>query len=320
MSIRDNCELIMTAAEMEKNHDRWLQVRRDSIGGSEAAAILGMNPWKSEYQLWLEKTGSVQPEDISDSDVVHFGTLLEPIVADEFCRREGKQVKRCGLFRSKTHPFMTASFDRLLIGEAAGLECKTTSAYKGKDWDEGKIPPQYYVQCMHYMMVSGLPRWYIACLVGGNHFVTWTIERDEDEINALRTAELAFWQKVQNHEPPEVDGSTSCTKALQDKFKGGQIEPVTLPKETMKLLDRLDELKALETDVKSQKQEIQNRLCAMLGDNEIGLVGEGEDTRKVSWKTIPGRVTIDSKKLREEEPEIFEKYSKQGAATRRFSA
>jgi predicted phage-related endonuclease len=88
----------------------------------------------------------------------------------------------------------------------------------------------------------------------------------------------------------------------------------------MKLLDRLDELKALEGDVKAQKQEIQNRLCSMLGDNEIGLVRDGENARKVSWKTIPGRVTIDSKKLREEEPEIFEKYSKQGATTRRFSA
>ena len=94
----------MTAAAMHKDPDRWLQIRRDSIGGSEAAAILGMSPWKSEYQLWLEKTGSAKPEDISDKDVVHFGTMLEPLVAEEFCRREGKKVKKCGLFRNKQHP------------------------------------------------------------------------------------------------------------------------------------------------------------------------------------------------------------------------
>ena len=318
--LKDNCELIMTARAMEQDPARWLQVRRDSIGGSEAAAILGMNPWKSAYQLWLEKTGSAEPEDISDKGVVHFGTKLEPLVAEEFCRREGKKVKKCGLFRSKQHPFMTASFDRLLVGEEAGLECKTTSAYKGKDWDEGKIPPQYYVQCMHYMMVSGLPRWYIACLVGGNHFVTWIIDRNDDEIAALQAAECDFWRQVQYREPPKIDGSESTTKALQDKFKGGEIEPVTLPIEAMELLTRLDELKALEQDVKAQKQEIQNKVCALLGDAEIGYVGEGDNIRKVTWKTIPGRVTIDSKKLKEDEPEIYKMYSKQGAATRRFSA
>lgn len=318
--MKDSCELIMTAEVMQKNPSMWLQVRQNSIGGSEAAAILGMNPWKSPYQLWLEKTGSAEPEDISDKDVVHFGTILEPIVAQEFCLREGKKVKKCGLYRSKQHPFMTASFDRLIVGEPAGLECKTTSAYKGKDWEEGKIPPSYYVQCQHYMMVSGLPKWYIACLIGGNKFVTWEIDRDEDDIAALMEAETKFWERVQDRVPPDVDGSESCTKALQQKFTGGQVEPVILPAETMELLARLDELKELEADVKTQKQDIQNRICAMLGDNEVGIARDADGERKVTWKTVAGRVTIDSKRLKAEMPEVYKAYSKQGAATRRFTA
>lgn len=318
--MKDSCELIMTAEVMQKNPSMWLQVRQNSIGGSEAAAILGMNPWKSPYQLWLEKTGSAEPEDISDKDVVHFGTILEPIVAQEFCLREGKKVKKCGLYRSKQHPFMTASFDRLIVGEAAGLECKTTSAYKGKDWEEGKIPPSYYVQCQHYMMVSGLPKWYIACLIGGNKFVTWEIDRDEGDIAALMEAETKFWERVQDRVPPDVDGSESCTKALQQKFTGGQVEPVILPAETMALLTRLDELKELEANVKTQKQDIQNRICAMLGDNEVGIARDADGERKVTWKTVAGRVTIDSKRLKAEMPEVYKAYSKQGAATRRFTA
>lgn len=318
--MKDSCELIMTAEVMQKNPSMWLQVRQNSIGGSEAAAILGMNPWKSPYQLWLEKTGSAEPEDISDKDVVHFGTILEPIVAQEFCLREGKKVKKCGLYRSKQHPFMTASFDRLIVGEPAGLECKTTSAYKGKDWEEGKIPPSYYVQCQHYMMVSGLPKWYIACLIGGNKFVTWEIDRDEGDIAALMEAETKFWERVQDRVPPDVDGSESCTKALQKKFTGGQVEPVILPAETMELLTRLDELKELEADVKTQKQDIQNRICAMLGDNEVGIARDADGERKVTWKTVAGRVTIDSKRLKAEMPEVYKAYSKQGASTRRFTA
>ena len=319
MRLKDHCTMIMTAAEIE-NREAWLKVRNDSIGGSEAAAIVGMNPWKSEYTLWLEKTGQSQQEDISENECVHFGTILEQVVADEFCRREGKKVRKCGLFRSNRYPFMTASFDRLLVGEDAGLECKTSNAFKREEWDEGEIPPNYYVQCQHYMLVSGLPRWYIACLIGGNHFVSWVVERNDDDIAALEQAEIAFWDKVQRHIMPEVDGSESSTDSLKKMYKGGQAEPVMLPQESMDLLKRLDELKALKADIDSQTKDIQNKLCAMLGDNEIGIIGEGDNERKVSWKTVNGRVTIDSKKLKKDLPNVFKKYSKKSADSRRFSA
>jgi predicted phage-related endonuclease len=215
---------------------------------------------------------------------------------------------------------MTASFDRLLVGEDAGLECKTSNAFKREEWDEGEIPPNYYVQCQHYMLVSGLPRWYIACLIGGNHFVSWVVERNDDDIAALEQAEIAFWDKVQRHIMPEVDGSESSTDSLKKMYKGGQAEPVMLPQESMDLLKRLDELKALKADIDSQTKDIQNKLCAMLGDNEIGIIGEGDNERKVTWKTVNGRVTIDSKKLKKDLPDVFEKYSKKSADSRRFSA
>ena len=319
MGMKDNCEMIMTAAEIE-DRAAWLKVRNGSIGGSEAAAILGMNPWKSAYTLWLEKTGQVQQEDISDSEPVHFGTILEQVVADEFCRREGKKVRKCGLFRSRKHPFMTASFDRLLVGEDAGLECKTSNAFKRGEWDEGEIPPAYYVQCQHYMMVSGLPRWYIACLIGGNHFVSWVVERNDDDIAALEQSEIEFWDKVERHIMPDVDGSDSSSDSLKKMYKGGQVEPIILPQESIDLLKRFDELKALKADIDSQTKEIQNKLCAMLGDNEIGVIGEGDNERKISWKTVSGRTTIDSKKLKKDLPDVFEKYSKKSADSRRFSA
>jgi predicted phage-related endonuclease len=103
-------------------------------------------------------------------------------------------------------------------------------------------------------------------------------------------------------------------------YKGGQAEPVMLPQESMDLLKRLDELKALKADIDSQTKDIQNKLCAMLGDNEIGIIGEGDNERKVTWKTVNGRVTIDSKKLKKDLPDVFEKYSKKSADSRRFSA
>lgn len=318
--LKDYCDMIMPAYELEVHRDKWLEHRKSSIGGSEAAAILGLSPWKSAYQLWLEKTGQAEPEDISDREPVRFGTILEQVVADEFCRREGKSVRKCGLFRSKKHAFITASFDRLLIKEEAGLECKTSSAFRAKEWDAGEVPLPYQVQCQHYMMVSGFSRWYIACLCGGNHFVTWVIERDEEAIAALEEAEVDFWDKVQKGIMPALDGSDSCTEALREHFKGGRAEPVILPKESIELLERLDQLKELKSSIEAESKEIQNKLCAMLGDNEVGLAGEGEDARKVTWKTVAGRTSIDTKRLKAELPDVFAKYSKQGTATRRFSA
>ena len=247
--------------------------------------------------------------------VVYYLYVLEQLVADEFCEREDKRVKRCGMYQSREHDFMLGSFDRLLVGEEAGLECKTTSAFNQKKWDEGDVPPNYYVQCQHYMMVSGLPRWYLACLVGGNHFVSWTVERDEEDIDALRAAERDFWQRVVERIPPSIDGSDSSAQALRERFAGGQTEPVPLPTASIELISRYSELKQGIAELTAQAKEIQNQLCGMLGDNEVGLAGE----TKVCWKTIKGRTTIDSKRLKAEQPEVFAQYSKVGNPSRRFS-
>ena len=314
------CDLIMTAADMDADREKWLEIRRGSIGGSDAAAILGLNPWKSAYTLWLEKTGQLQEEDKSTNEAVHFGSILEEVVAREFCQREGKKVKRCGLYRSRELPFLTASFDRLIIGEAAGLEIKTANAFKREEWEAGEIPPAYYLQCQHYMFVSGLPRWYLACLVGGNHYVSWIVERDENDLSILIEAEKTFWDKVHRGVMPDLDGSESTTAALKSVFHGGDADPVPLPMDAAPLLTRWDELKKLEAGIKTEKQEIQNKLCGFLGDNEIGILGEGDTARKVTWKTTAGRVTIDNKALKKDLPDVFEKYSKTGASSRRFTA
>lgn len=314
-----DCDLVMSAAQMEASREKWLEVRRGSIGGSDAAAVMGISPWKSAYTLWLEKTGQLEEEDKSDNEAIHFGNVLENVVAKEFCQREGKRVKKCGLYRSREYPFLTASFDRLIIGEEAGLEIKTASSFKRKEWDEGKIPPPYYVQCLHYLLVSGLERWYIAALVGGNHYTCWIVERDIGDMELLLETEKAFWEKVQAHIMPGLDGSDSTTASLKAVYGGGG-EAIELPNKAAPLLARWDELKKLKAGLDAEAQEIQNQLCGMLGDAETGILGEGDTARKVSWKSYPGRVTVDSKALKKDLPEVYKMYSKQGAGYRCFSA
>ena len=163
-------KLIMTV-EQAADRVAWERVRNSGIGGSDVACIMGLNPWKSAYALYAEKHGDVEAEDLSNNEFVYWGTVLEQVVADRFCELTGKKVRKCGTLQDESYEFMLANVDRLVVGENAGLECKTANGFKASEWDGDCLPDSYYCQCQWYMMVTGCEKWYIACLIGGNHFV-----------------------------------------------------------------------------------------------------------------------------------------------------
>ena len=304
-------KLIMTVAEMQ-DETKWLNARNAGIGGSDAAVVVGMNRWKSPYQLWLEKTGKTEPEDLSDNEYVYWGKVLEQAVADRFCEVTGKKVQRRGLLQHDDYPFILASVDRMVVSEDAGLECKTCNGFAAKEWEDNEIPDAYYVQCQHYMMVTGCAKWYIAVLIGGNRFVWKEIPRSDAEIELLLQAEIAFWDKVQNGIMPDVDGSDDCRKALQNEFRGGSTEPLTLPEKAADVIKTIKELEEVKDNTENSINRHKNELRAMLGDSEIGYAGD----YKVTWKPQAGREGVDAKRLKAEEPEVYNKYKKQGAPTR----
>lgn len=310
-------EQIMTVKDM-KDHEKWLQVRKTGIGGSDAASIIGMNPWKGPYELWLEKTGQKEPEDISDRECVHFGTMLENVVAREFTARTGKTVHKYGTVRDKEFPFMLANVDRMVDHEDAGLECKTCSAFKAHEWDDDKVPDNYYVQCQHYMMVTGRSTWYIAALIGGQHFVWKEIPRNDTDIAALLEAEKDFWRHVVERKPPAVDGSASCGASLADRFHGGAQEVITLSPDAQRDIRELHDLENAEKQTKYRMNELKNRIKAEMGDSEVAVFGDEHTGGRVTWKTMSGRVTIDAKRLKAEMPDVFEKYAKVGKPIRAF--
>lgn len=304
-------KLLMTVDDMQ-DESKWLDLRKLGIGGSDASVIVGLNNWKSPFQLWLEKTGKAEPEDISNNEYVYWGKTLELAVANRFSELTGKKVQRRGLLQSCEYPFMLASVDRMVIGENAGLECKTANGFAAKAWVDDEVPDAYYCQCQHYMAVTGYDRWYIACLIGGNHFVYKCIERNEEDINALIEAEKKFWHMVEEDIMPEVDGSKSCTDALANKFKGGLVDRINLPSEAETIVARLDELKTAKKGIEQVIGENENKIREFLGDYEIGLIGD----RKITWKSQAGRITVDTKRLKTDLPDIYNKYSKVGAPIR----
>lgn len=315
-----NCDLILSVKDAE-DHEKWLKTRDLGIGGSDAAVIMGLNSYKSPYQLWMEKTGQVEPPDLSDNQYVYWGTKNEANIADWFQEETGKKVKRLGTLQSKEYPFMLANVDRTVIGENAGLEIKTAGVSQYRKWKDDEIPDAYYCQCLHYMAVTGADYWYIAVLLGGNEAKWKRIARNEEDIKALIEAEAGFWKLVETRTPPPVDGSDSCAAALSAQYKGGDPNfSVVLQPSTDGVIESLENDNAIMDALKKQITEKENRLKALLGNAEEGTT----DHYRVLWKTQAGRSSVPLAKIKKQAPDVYQLLEEKGCITigkpsRRFS-
>lgn len=303
-----NCDLILSVKDAE-DHEKWLKTRDLGIGGSDAAVIMGLNSYKSPYQLWMEKTGQVEPPDLSDNQYVYWGTKNEANIADWFQEETGKKVKRLGTLQSREYPFMLANVDRTVIGENAGLEIKTAGVSQYSKWKDDEIPDAYYCQCLHYMAVTGADYWYIAVLLGGNEARWKRIERNEEDIKTLIAAEKEFWNLMQTKTAPPVDGSLSCSQALASRYADSRDEEIMLPEEADTLIARINGDNEIMGKLKEQISLNQNRLKEMLGDAEAGRVG----SFKVTWKTTNGRETCQLSKLKKAAPEFYDAFQYLGS-------
>lgn len=314
-----NCKLILSVHDAEKDHDKWLRTRDMGIGGSDAAVIMGLNPYKSPYQLWMEKTGQAAPPDLSGNPYIYWGTKNEANIADWFQEETGKKVRKLGTLQNRTYPFMLANVDRQVLGENAGLEIKTAGVRHYKEWKGDEIPDAYYCQCLHYMAVTGSDYWYIAVLLGGNESMWKRIDRNEEDVQTLISHEREFWSLVQTHTAPPIDGSASCAQALADRYHG-EDKTIVLPDDAAQIIDDLRGDKEILEQLKAQITLRENQLKDMLGEAEIGTVGD----YRVTWKTTNPRETCSLSKLKKAAPDIYQTLRDKGfisigKASRRFA-
>lgn len=278
-------------------HEEWLAHRRNSIGGSDASAILGMNSYCSPYTVWADKLGKIPPKE--DNEAMRLGRDLEDYVAKRFTEETGKKVRReNNILINPDIPFAHANVDRMIVGEDAGFEAKTTSTLNTKKFKNGEYPENYYVQCVHYMMVTGCQRWYLGVLVLGVEFKHFVIERDEGEIEALRKSEADFWEYVKSQEAPMTDGSASTSETLRTIYPESNGDTVSLMAFENDL-KQYKHLASLEEDYKKMKNEVANRIKAFMGEASRG---EGSKYR-VTWSSSI-RSTFDHKRFVAEHPEL----------------
>lgn len=275
--------------------EEWLQERMTGIGGSDAGTILGVNKWKSKTQLFFEKTNPEMVQEISN-DAIHFGNVLEDVVAEEFAARTGKKVRRDNrMLRHPEHHFMMANLDRVVVGEKALLECKTTSQFNKEQWEDDNVPAQYLCQIQHYMAVTGYEKAYIAVLIGGQSFIWKEIERDDELIQIIIEAEKDFWENnVQAGVIPEIDGSEATSEFINHMYQDIDNEEIELGSEADTLMKAIESIKE---DIKEQQQlqkKYENQLKDSLGHNTAGKTA----AYLATWKQQTRR-NLDKKALEE---------------------
>jgi len=269
----------------------WLAARRTGITGTDVAAILGMSSYKSALGVYLDKLGEI--EDDGASEAAEWGLRLEPAIAEKFqaSHSELSVLPSPGVLANRDRRWQVVNVDRLAIraGEPRPrvVEIKTSNQWLSGEWDhEAELAPaSALLQTHHEMAVTGANRAHLVALIGGQHYVEFLIDRDEEMVERLAEVEGKFWHDhVLARVPPPIDGSKVTSDLLGRLY---EVEPESVavldPAEFLPLRDAYREAKAAEKAAAERTTAVANQLKALLGPKEIGVL-DGQPV--VTWKSI----------------------------------
>jgi putative phage-type endonuclease len=278
---------------MNDNKKEWLEQRRSGIGGSDAAAVLGLSPWKSAYTLWCEKTGRVLEPNLDELEYIEWGQVLEEPIAQKYQQVTGRVLFDPGRFAIVKHPtipHMHCTVDRIVVDWAGqdpirialpdyasglgDLSIKNVGAFRIGEWEDS-APLPYQVQLQHELAINGLSWGSFAVLIGGQKFRYLDVPRDSDFIDMLLEEEYAFWKLVVEDTPPEIDASDSSLETLKRMFPNANGKAVDLAYEFIELRDRRAELKAEIKIIEADVQAIDNKIKLAMGECTFAHLPDG---------------------------------------------
>jgi len=299
----------------------WLEVRKNGIGGSDAAAAVGLSPYMSPLELWLIKTGRdanlPRPDPHDTTEPIYWGTLLEPIVAASYTKQTGNKVRRVNaVLQHPTIPFMLANVDREVVGcrDVQLLECKTAGEFGARLWRDG-VPEYVQLQVQHQLAVTGKQAADVAVLLCGQRLEVHRIERDDGLIARLIELEAAFWRFVTTDSPPPADGSDSADRALRCLYPGagGTVDFTN----DRRLSSVFADLVIVRADIEARQQ-----VEAQLRQTIVQTMGEADravfETGEVSYRRSKDGSRIDLKRLLVDQPHLIAQYAITKPGSRRF--
>lgn len=287
--------------------EEFLAARVAGIGGSDIAAVLGMDRHTSPIKLYLEKRGELPdlPRPAWLEEHADIGSDLEEFIASRFARMTGTWVEPIGTLQHVDQAWMRVNLDRQVHGCKDGpcfVECKNRSEYQFDDWRDG-VPDEPALQVHWGMAVSGYTHGHLAALIGGNKFRQFRIDRDEQLLSHLVDAGERFMQRILIGDPPPIDGSDATTELLAHLFDVRpeavkDLDPLTIAP----LLAERARLKAELKEREARVCEIDNQLTAELGDAEIGQAAG------LVLLTAKKNGTFAAKRFADAHPEVAARY------------
>ncbi|MGY1530848.1 YqaJ viral recombinase family nuclease [Luteimonas sp. A649] len=298
--------------------EQWLEVRKQGIGSSDAAAAVGLCPYKSQLELWMDKTGRTgRGEEPGQSDPMYWGTLLEPFVAAAYTERTERKVRRVNaVLQHPTYSFMLANIDREVVGvpDVQILECKTAGEFGSRLWRDG-VPEYVQLQVQHQLAVTGKQAADVAVLLCGQRLEVHRIERDEEVISRLIVLEARFWEHVTQDTQPPADGSESAARALRSLYTGNDTcidfsEDAELSATFNGLVLLRDEIAQMDKRAEQMRQQLEQSM----GEASRALFPTGE----ITYRRSKDGTSVDLKGLGDAYPDLVAQFTVQRPGSRRF--
>lgn len=285
--------------------EKQKQKRKQYIGASDVPAIIGVDPYTTAYQIWLEKTGQFERDIDPESPWLLSGKYVEDAVLNWAERHLGK-ISRKNLERRIKGTPVLVHLDGLTKDGGYPVECKTAALhgplieFYGEEWTD-QLPERVLVQCQMQMEAVDRDRCYVPVFIGGRGFVMYVVERDMELVSLCLSKVRRFWEHHVKHKiPPEEPAPVKLAKYVK-RTAGKSVE---LPQA---LVDEWLQAKAELSYVKEHVEGIQENIHKILieAEAEIGLAEKGQITYLASERKM-----LDSKRLKQEHPEIVEQYTK----------
>lgn len=259
----------------------WLKARTGGVGGSEASALWGVSIYDSPYSLYMKKTGEAPEPDQEETEWTELGHVLEDPIAQLYAKRTGHVVHdpgRTTILRSKAHPFMTVSLDRVIEAQQKALgvlEVKNRNAWSARDWDAVGAPLDVQLQTQHAMAVTGYRWGDIAVLHGGNRFRFIGVDFDEELVVMHVQKCLTFWEAMQAGKPPEIDAHPATTDAIKRRFSVDAGTTIELGVEAIEW-HAVQSLRQKQIDeLEKERSLARNQLRAAMGEARFARLPSG---------------------------------------------
>lgn len=285
----------------------FLTTRRQGIGGSDIAAILGVSKFKTALDVYLSKT-TEQPE--QKGEHLYWGHALENPIIDRFIQDTGANViRQPEMRRHPDYEWAIANADALITnGDTieAILEIKTSSAFKSREWgadDTDEVPIEYIAQVQWYMWIYDVNEAYLAALIGGNQYRQYHITRDDELIAMLAEKAQAFWQ---NHVIPRIPPEPQDGADAQKLYPHDNGDTAEADSDTLTAYAELRELKAQEKELKAQIAAREDLLKIKIG-NYSAMQANGNTL--FTWKAQSSN-RFDNSAFKNAHPDLYRQYTK----------